>query len=217
MFGLGEDQSMRLLYLVLLLVFLVVFGWGWRRGRTNAPIARYGGGFNVRHLAIWALIVLGLVAAYAYRTPLLRLAGPVLQELDPSRVVEVTSADGTTELAIVRSGDGHFHIDAEANGTPVSFLVDTGASTTVLTLRDAERAGIDITSLQFNRPVTTANGIAFFASTELGSLEIGPYRLANVRVGIMPEGALETSLLGMNTINRFAGWRVDGDRMVLVP
>jgi aspartyl protease family protein len=161
--------------------------------------------------------MIGLVTAYAYRTPLMRFAQPVLQELAPSRVVEVTSADGTAELAIARSGDGHFHIDAEANGRPVSFLVDTGASTTVLTLADAAEAGINTAALQFNRPVTTANGIAMFASARLDSLEIGPYRLSDVRVGIMPEGALDTSLLGMSTINRFAGWRVEGDRMVLVP
>jgi len=207
MFGLGDDQSLRLLYLVLLLVFLVgTAGFGWGRARTN-----------VRHLAIWLLVGLALVTAYAYRVPLQRFAAPVLQELDPSRVVEVTAADGTAELAVARGADGHFHIDAAANGTPVSFLVDTGASTTVLTLADAERAGIETASLRFDRPVQTANGIAFFARADLDSLEIGPYRLSAVPVGVMPEGSLQTSLLGMSTINRFAGWRVDGDRMVLVP
>jgi aspartyl protease family protein len=207
MFGLGEDQSLRLLYLVLLLVFLVgTAGFGWGRARTN-----------IRHLALWLLIGLALVAAYAYRAPLQRFAAPVLQELHPSRVVEVTNADGGRELSIARGRDGHFHIDGKANGTPVSFLVDTGASATVLTLDDAERSGIDVAALEFDRPVQTANGIAFFARADLGTLEIGPYRLSAVPIGVMPEGTLETSLLGMNTLNRFAGWRVDGDRMVLVP
>lgn len=209
MFGLNEDQSMRLLYLVLLLVFLIGgagFGMRWR-----------GATANFRHLAVWALILLALVALYAYRAPLMRLAAPVLQELDPSRVVEVTSPDGVQELAFARGADGHFHVDAEVNGTPVRFLVDTGASTTVLTLRDAERAGIGITGLKFDRPVQTANGVALFARATVGTLQIGPYRLSDQVVGIMPEGALETSLLGMSTINRFTGWRVDGDRMVLTP
>ncbi len=207
MFGLGEEQSLRLLYLVLLLVFLVgTAGFGWGRARTN-----------IRHLAIWILVGVTLVTAYAYRAPLQRFAAPVLQELDPSRVVEVTSPDGARELAIARGRDGHFHLDAEANGTPVRFLVDTGASTTVLTQRDAERSGIDVASLEFNRPVQTANGIAFFARADLRTLEIGHYRLSAVPIGVMPQGTLETSLLGMSTINRFAGWRVEGDRMVLVP
>jgi predicted aspartyl protease len=33
----------------------------------------------------------------------------------------------------------------------------------------------------------------------------------------MPETALDVNLLGMNTIERFAGWRIEGDRMILTP
>jgi aspartyl protease family protein len=206
MFGLDDDQLLGLLYLVLLLAFIVGFG-RWRRGLS--------GGF--RHLAIWALIVLGLVALYTYRAPLQRFAAPVLHELDPSRVVEVVEADGARELVIRRGPDGHFHLDADANGIPVRFLVDTGATSTVLTIADAERSGIDTLTLEFDRPVRTANGIAFYARAMLDSLEIGPFRLSNVAVGVMPEDALDTSLLGMSTIDRFSGWRIAGDEMVLVP
>ena len=207
MFGLDEDQSLRLIYLVLLLVFIVgSAGLGWGRMRTN-----------LRHLMIWALIALGLIAIYAYRAPLQRFVAPVLQELDPSRVVEITSVDGTTELAVARGSDGHFHIDAQADGTSVRFLVDTGASTTVLTLRDARRIGIDVAALRFDRPVQTANGTAFFARAAIDELAIGPFQIGSVNVGVMPEGTLQTSLLGMNTIDRFSGWRVEGNRMVLTP
>ena len=212
MFGLSGDDTGHLLFLVALLALLVgsaTMGWGWRGAH---PARRHFG-----HLLVWLLVGLALVTVYAYRAPLQRFAAPVLQELQPSRVVQVTNADGTETLAIARGRDGHFHIDAEVNGRPVSFLVDTGASTTVLTLSDAERSGIDIASLEFNRPVQTANGIALFARADLESLEIGPYRIAPLQVGVMPESTLQTSLLGMNTINRFASWRIDGNRMVLVP
>lgn len=210
MLGLDEDGTMRLIYLVVLLAF--VLGWfSFRRGTRSIV------GFQVRHLAIWALIILGLVALYAYRAPLLSLAGPVLQELDPSRVVEVTNADGQTELVIARGMDGHFHLDAEANGAELRFLVDTGATGTVLTVSDAEESGIDTSSLDFNRPVETANGTAYYATGRLQSLEIGPWRLSDVAIGIMPDRQLGTSLLGMSTIDRFASVRIEGDRMVLVP
>ena len=207
MFGLDNDQLARLLYLVALLAF-VAGGLGYRRGSRGAAL---------RHLAIWASVALALVAVYAYRAPLLRFAGPVLAELDPSRVVEVTTDAGAQELVIRRGPNGHFQLEAEVNGEPVRFLVDTGASSTVLTLADAERSGIDTAALEFDRPVQTANGVAFYARARLRSLEIGPYRLTGVPVGVMPQQALNISLLGMNTINRFAGWRVDGDKMVLVP
>jgi aspartyl protease family protein len=207
MFGLDGDRLMRLLYLVTLLAFMVV--WiGLRRRRRQA---------RLRHLAVWAIVVVALVAIYAYRAPFMRLIEPVLAELDPSRVVEVTGPTGERELVVHRGDDGHFRIDAEANGIPVRFLVDTGASSTVLTLADAERAGIDTDSLQFNEPVRTANGLAGYASATLRTLAIGPFRLSSVRIGVMPRGALDTSLLGMSTIDRFSGWRVEGDRMVLVP
>jgi aspartyl protease family protein len=205
MFGLDNDQTIRALYLLALLAFLLGgFGY-WRRMRVSA----------LGHLAIWALMIVALISVYAYRAPLLRLAAPVLQELDPSRVVEITSPDGARELVIRRGPDGHFHLDADVNGVPVRFLVDTGASSTVLTEADAVRSGIDPAALRFNRPVQTANGTAFFAGARLESLEIGPYRFRDVPIGIMPENTLGISLLGMSTINRFGGWRIEGDRMVL--
>jgi aspartyl protease family protein len=207
MFGLDDDRLMRLLYLVTLLAVMLVW-MGFRRGRRRS---------RLRHLAIWAVVVLALVALYAYRAPFLRLAAPVLAELDPSRVVEVTDPSGTRELVVHRGDDGHFRIDAEANGTSIRFLVDTGASSTVLTLADAKRAGIDTDALEFTQPVRTANGVAQYASATLRTLDIGPFHLSSVRVGVMPRDALDTSLLGMSTIDRFAGWRVEGDRMVLVP
>jgi aspartyl protease family protein len=207
MIPLGDDQQMRLLYLVALLAF-VLAGFAWRGGAWSA---------NFRHFAIWGAIALALVGVYAYREPLLWFAGPVVQELMPSRVVEVTTPDGASELVVSRGPDGHFHLDADANGTPIRFLVDTGASDTVLTVTDAERSGIDTSTLRFNRPVQTANGMAFDARARLESLEIGPYRLNDVSIGVMPDEALGGSLLGMSTINRFAGWRVEGDRMILTP
>ena len=210
MFGLDEDRTMRLLYLMVLLAFAFgAFGFG-RRWRG-------AGAVHVKQLAAWALIVVALAAIYAYRTPLLRLAAPILQELDPSRVIEVTNAEGETELVIARGRDGHFQLDALANGAEIRLLVDTGASDTVLTVRDAERAGIDSSALTFNRAADTANGIAYYADATLDSLEIGPWRLSNVDVGVMQDRALGTSLLGMSTIDRFAGVRIEGDRMVLVP
>ena len=207
MFGLDDDLFFRLLYLVLLLAFILGGLRYWNVMRGTA----------FRHLAVWALILVALVTAYAYRAPLMRFAAPVLQELQPGRVVEVAAPGGASELMIARGGDGHFHLDADANGVNVRFLVDTGASDTVMTLADAERSDIDPAALRFNRPVETANGTSFFARARLESLEIGPYRLSNVPIGVMPEGTLNRNLLGMSTINRFGSWRVEGDRMVLVP
>ena len=207
MFGLNEDDSLRLVYLSVLLVMLI---GSIGLGRTRAAA-------KFRYLGVWVLIAVGLVAIYAYRAPVLELAAPVLRELRPSRVVEAVGAEGERELVVRRASDGHFRVDADVNGVPVRFLIDTGASTTVLTQADARRVGIDPATLTFDRAVQTANGLAFFARAFLTSFSIGPYHLASVPVGVMPAGALDTSLLGMSTINRFSSWRIDGDQMVLVP
>ena len=179
-------------------------------GRTRAAA-------KFRYLGIWVLVAAALVVLYVYRAPVINLAMPVVRELTPSRVEPVFGPGGERQLVVRRSDDGHFNVDAEANGVPVRFLIDTGATTTVLTTADAQRAGIDTSALSFDRAVQTANGLAFFARAELDSLAIGPYRLASVPIGVMPAGALDASLLGMNTIDRFSSWRVEGDSMVLVP
>ena len=207
MFGLNGDDTARVLYLGILLVILV----------GSIGLGRHRGAAKFRHLGIWVLLAAALVVIYTYRDPVLQFAAPVLRELAPSRVTEITTETGARELVIMRGDDGHFHIDGKANGASVRFLVDTGATSTVLTIDDARRAGIDVDALSFTRPVQTANGVAYYASASLDSLSIGPDRLGQVPVGIMPAEAMDTSLLGMSTINRFSGWRVEGDRMVLVP
>lgn len=207
MLGLDSDQTLRLVYLAALLAF-VVGGLGYRR--------RFGRG-SLPALMIWIAAGFVLVAVYAYRGPLLRLAEPVLAELDPSRVIQRTGEGGSDEFAIRRGQDGHFHLDADVNGASVRFLVDTGASSTVLTIADAERAGIETAGLEFDRPVDTANGVAFSARTTLRTLSIGPYRLSSVPARVMRADALSSSLLGMSVIDRFRSWRIEGDRMILSP
>ena len=207
MFGLDEHDSARFVYLGVLLVLLL----------GSLAFGRSRSGASFRYLGIWLLIAVGLVAVYAYRAPMLRLAAPIIQELVPARVVEVTSPEGTSELLVARANDGHFHVDGKANDASVRFLVDTGASTTALTFDDAARSGIDVDALAFNRPVQTANGTTYYAGATLNSLSIGPYRVSEVPVAVMPNGAMDTSLLGMSTIDRFSSWRIEGDQMVLVP
>ena len=207
MFGLNENDSLRFVYLSVLLVMLV---GSIGLGRTRAAA-------KFRFLGVWFLFAVALVVVYAYRAPVLDLAAPVLRELRPSRIQESVNPEGQRELIVRRASDGHFRIDADVNGVSVRFLIDTGASTTVLTQTDARRVGLDPAKLSFNRAVQTANGLAFFARAFLNSLSIGPYHLTSVPVGVMPAGSLDSSLLGMSTINRFSSWRIDGDRMVLVP
>lgn len=203
---LDGDSLGRMIYLLALLLLVSA---GLVRYRGQLPKA-------LSHLGIWLLIIVGLVAVYAYRQPLMQVAAPVLSELSPSRAVMVMGPDGAQNLLVSRASDGHFHVQGEVNGVSVDFLVDSGASTTTLAWHDAERAGLAVGSLRFDRMVQTASGTALSARAHLDRLTLGPYALADVSAAVMPRGTLSTSLLGMNVLNRFASWRVEGDRLVLV-
>lgn len=96
-----------------------------------------------------------------------------------------------------RSPDGHFHWPGRVNGIEVDFLVDTGATGTVLPLALARRAGLQPDGKMRS---TTAGGVVegWTARAEL-SLDGGP-RIERLRVGVLPE--LATPLLGMDVLSR---------------
>ena len=68
------------------------------------------------------------------------------------------SAESDLEYVIQAGAGGHFVVEAVVNGAPVTFLVDTGASSVVLTMEDAERVGFRPESLRFTERFASANG-----------------------------------------------------------
>jgi aspartyl protease family protein len=188
------DDAARLLYLALLGLFLatIVFRGGLRTlGR------------NLRHLAVWSLILMMAVIAFGFRDVLRR-------ELMPGAMVQVS--DRVIELR--RGGDGHFHAEIEVNGRPVQFVVDTGASDVVLSRADAERVGIDLSGLAFVGRARTANGTVATAPVRLGVVRLGDITDTDVRASVT-DGGLDGSLLGMSYLDRFARIEIEGDVMRL--
>lgn len=169
-------------------------------------------GKAVRDIAIWAAVLAGLVAVYGFRAELGMVGDRIMGELEPHRAIEM---DGG-ELVFRRGPDGHFYISAVANGQPVMFLVDTGASEIVLSPQDAERLRIDLSALNYNRRYQTANGTVMGASVRLDTLSVGPIRMRNVEVSI--NGAdMSESLLGMTFLDRLSSYEVRGDTLILRP
>lgn len=118
--------------------------------------------------------------------------------------------------AILKGSDGHFWAQAEVNGAPVRFLVDTGATAVALTPDDAERLGLDVKSLKFAQRVTTATGRSRAASVTLDSLSVGDARLQNVNALVIEDG-LDTSLLGMSYLGRLSGFEATREALFLRP
>lgn len=92
--------------------------------------------------------------------------------------------------------DGQYWADGRVNSGHVRFLVDTGASSVALTKEDARKAGIRVSQLEYNVPISTAGGHNMAASVTLKSVSIGAITVRNVRALVVPEG-LHVSLLGM--------------------
>jgi aspartyl protease family protein len=194
MSGIGDFDAARLFYLTALLLLVLSAVFATYRNRM---------GVGLQHAAIWTLIFLGAVIAYGFRDTLeVQLFGSTAPQ-----VVE-------QGVALRRGGDGHFHARAEVNGVAVEFLVDTGASSVVLSRRDAQRVGLDPERLVFSQPAQTANGLVYSAPVTLDVLRLGPFEDRNVPATVNG-GDLDVSLMGMSYLRRFARVTVEGERMLL--
>ncbi|MBD1546734.1 TIGR02281 family clan AA aspartic protease [Roseibium aggregatum] len=166
-----------------------------------------------RGVVFWGGLLAVLVVGYTFRGDLITGGYRVLGALAPG--LAVNQEDGT--ILVVRDTTGHFHLNADVNGKPVTFLLDTGASAVVLNYEDALSAGFSNNDLNFSMPVSTANGRAVVAPVKIGSIQIGDTRFNDVRAFVAQPDALETSLFGMSALDRLKSWKIAGDKLILTP
>lgn len=118
--------------------------------------------------------------------------------------------------SLVKAADGHFWAEATVNGKAVRFLVDTGATTVALTGPDAQRLGLDLDTLAFDRPVTTASGTIQAAMVELDYVSVAGARVEKVQALVLREG-LSASLLGMSYLGRLSRFEATPTALILRP
>lgn len=191
-----EDALLRLVYLSVLGAAILAGVIAAYRGRLAT---------GIQHALVWLLIILGLVAAYGLRDDL-------TAALLPGTAVERQGG----ALVLRRAANGHFQVNAEVNGAPVEFLVDTGASDLVLSRRDARRAGLDPETLAYTRRAMTANGPVSIAPVRLDRVAVAGVVARDVPAVVGSEG-LFGSLMGMSYLDRWSRVTVEGDRMTLEP
>ncbi len=111
--------------------------------------------------------------------------------------------------------DGHFWVTATVNGTSAEFLVDSGATTSALSIATARAAGIDPTT---RMPVTiqTANGAIDATPVRIATLTVGPIRQTDARAVVSPAFG-DVNLLGMSYLSNLKRWRVEGRTLILEP
>mgnify|MGYP005806605373 CR=1 FL=1 len=122
------------------------------------------------------------------------------------------AAPATGLTTLLADGRGHFVTTGTVNGQLVRFMVDTGASAVVLSVREARRLGIDYRSAP-RSAVQTANGVVPVYRVKLDTVKVGDIALHNVD-SVVTDGDLPVMLLGMSFLNRTEMKR-DGDVMTL--
>jgi len=198
---LTTDEFGSLAYKIALLVFLTAaVATMFRERFTQAVTAAL----------LWVVVGLLLVIGYSYRYELHAVADRVMAELVPGHVI---SHGRTVEVA--RGNGGDFSISAQINGARVHMVLDTGASSVVLTQSDAKAAGLPLDLLDYSVSIDTANGRTRAAPVTLDRVAVGSLEEKSVDALVVQPGQLQTSLLGMSFLNRLQSWQVVGDRLVL--
>lgn len=93
-------------------------------------------------------------------------------------------------------------------------MIDTGASSIVLSPDDARRAGIDVDSLDYSLLSETAHGTGFGASVLIDRLVVGGIELDNIRVEVN-KSPMSSSLLGMAFLKHLDYFGMRDGRLVL--
>ncbi len=120
----------------------------------------------------------------------------------------------TGQITAPRRADGHYYLILQLNGTPVEFVVDTGATEVVLSREDAKRVGINLDLLIYSGIANTANGQVRTAPARINLIELSGITDQNFRVRVNG-GEMQGSLLGMTYLRRFSRIEISNDMLVL--
>ena len=205
-FGMANEDFGQMIYLLPIAGLLSVGLLSGRRGNMSQILS---------YIAVWLVIILALVAAYLYRHDLQGVAARLSAGLMPGSAEEVAPTSGSNEVIIHRGMSGHYQAPVDVNGQSTSMLVDTGASTVVLSFDDARRIGLEPQNLAYTISVQTANGRAVAAPVRIEEISIGPIVRRNVRAMVTEDGRLEQSLLGMSFLSTLSSLQIQTDQLRL--
>jgi aspartyl protease family protein len=160
-----------------------------------------------------ALIVfaatMGAVVAYKDPEQIARASDSVAQML------RKRAASPARAVQIARGQSGEFALLARINGVSAAMVIDTGATSVVLTYETAKAAGLPLELLEYDVDVETAGGHTRAARLTLDRLAIGKLVERSVPALVVPHGQMKTNLLGMSFLDRLESWEVHPDKLML--
>jgi aspartyl protease family protein len=128
----------------------------------------------------------------------------MLRKPPPPRAVQVSRGQG-----------GEFALRASINGVVAPMVIDTGATSVVLTFETARAIGLPLELLDYNVDVETAGGHTRAARLTLDRLAVGKLVERSVPALVVPRGQMKTNLLGMSFLDRLESWEVRADSLML--
>ncbi len=206
--GLSGEAMAAVATALALLIYIVGAAFSADRGRLSRAS---------RDLFVWLGVILALVVGYNFREEAGQFVNRVAGEVaPPGHAVNVgRELHGRQAVRIRRQPGGQFIARGKVNGASVALLVDTGATSVMLTSSDAQAAGIKMSKLSFTTPIHTANGNTFAAAVRVDSIEVGAIMIRNVDALVAKPGTLRTSLLGMSFLRRLRSFEFSPDFITL--
>jgi len=119
---------------------------------------------------------------------------------------------GGNRVVLSADSRGHFMTQGAINGRPVTFMLDTGATSIALSADDAQRIGLDYSKGQ-RVMMNTANGVTQAYRLRLQSVRVGDVEVYDIDA-VVSSQSMPFVLLGNSFINRFS-MRRDADQMIL--
>jgi aspartyl protease family protein len=126
-----------------------------------------------------------------------------------------STANTSQKPTVILSADpsGHYFTQGAINGTPISFLLDTGATSVAIGAQDAKRMNINYAQTA-PVPVGTAAGVQKAWKVTFNTVKVGGITLNQVE-GFVVEANINPALLGMSFLNR-TDMKREGLTMTLV-
>jgi aspartyl protease family protein len=159
----------------------------------------------------WVAIFAALFLLFAFRDDFAAVGQRLRAAINP----EAGIVSGET-LRIPMSDDGHFWVRGAVNGIEQRFLIDSGATTVVLSGDAVRAAGIAPDGDGFASIVNTANGTVAANRVSIDRLTVGPIAREELAAVTAPEFG-DVNVLGMNFLSTLSGWGVEGRTLILKP